>query len=140
MLRMKLVNFVTIAATLFVAASSCLVTAETNYRQVGNFKDSSKNRVFTVEMDAAENKSIAMSYAKSRANTPGQITAVYMYKVGSIIPADAVTMAGSIFEINEIIYEASGLDKWRYAYMKGMSGNEIFVDCRESPKNDLCKQ
>jgi hypothetical protein len=29
---------------------------------------------------------------------------------------------------------------WRYAYMRHRTGETAFVDCRDAPRDDLCKR
>ena len=80
------------------------------------------------------------SYAVSRPNTPGQMTAVFFYPEGSLIPADGVTRARSIWEVNRVLYETPGLSPWRYAWMKGHAGHVVFGNCQKQQKHSLCRQ
>ena len=73
-------------------------------------------------------------------NTAGQVTAAYFCLEGSTIPADGVTLAGSIYKANDVLYEMVGLSKWRYAYMKYINGTSEFVDCEHNLTNDLCRR
>jgi hypothetical protein len=130
----KLVIF--FSSITFVSAA----IADSNLRQVGYFKGKAKNRVFTIEMKAPISKSGALKFAKSKPNTPSQVTAVYFYPAGSTIPADGVTLAKNFFQVNSVLYDTQGLSKWRFAYMKYFNGADSFVDCKESPTNDLCRQ
>jgi len=120
--------------------SSSQNTAQHFFRQVGYLKDGSRNRIFTIAFKKSTPKSSIQTFATQRMNTPGQITAVYFYPEGSTIPADGVTLAGSVFQANKVLYNVKGLSKWRYAYMKGFNGSENFVDCKKTPTNDLCRK
>lgn len=110
-----------------------------SFRQVGYFKDSAKNRIFTIEMKGNINKSQAYAFAKSKPNTIGRVTAVYFYLTGSVIPADGVTRARNIFKANDVLYDTKGLSNWNFAYMKRLNGSEEFVDCVEY-ENNLCRE
>ncbi|MBW8034199.1 MAG: hypothetical protein FVQ79_00595 [Planctomycetes bacterium] len=110
------------------------------FQQSGYFKDGLRNRIFSVKMTGEVNESEVLSFARDRPNTKGQITAVYFYPKGSAIPADGITMAGSVFRANDMLYEMAGLSKWRYAYMKNLNGSETFIDCIDKPTHDLCRR
>jgi len=114
--------------------------AQDSIRQVGYLKDGSRNRIFTFEFRKGTPSATIRSFAKNLINTQGQITAAYFYKKGSRIPADGVTLAGSVFRANNVLYDIQGLSKWRYAYMKGFNGSAQFVDCKKTPTNDLCRK
>jgi len=114
--------------------------AQDYLRQVGYLKDGSRNRIFTFEYKKGTPISTIRSFAQNLINTQGQITAAYFYREGSRIPADGVTLAGSVFRANNVLYDMQGLSKWRYAYMEGFNGSAQFVDCKKTPKNDLCRK
>ena len=57
-----------------------------------------------------------IKWAKRTPNTPGQITQVYFYQRGGVVPHDGLTIdATSVWNAQEMLYEMSGLSKWRYA-------------------------
>lgn len=117
--------------------STSIVVNKNSFRQVGYFKDSAKNRIFTIEMKASINKSQAYTFAKNKPYTKGRITVVYFYNKGSVIPADGITMARNIQRVNHVLYDMKGLDPWRYVFMKHRGGDETFVDCKNN--NALCR-
>jgi hypothetical protein len=80
------------------------------------------------------------SYAEQLTYTQGQVMAAYFYIEGSTIPADGVTLAKSIFQANNAIYESPGLSSWRYVFMRYLKGTTDFVDCQKTSNSDLCRQ
>jgi hypothetical protein len=68
------------------------------------------------------------------------MTAAYYYPQGSIIPADGVTLAQTLVDASDVIYEAPGLSKWRFAFMRYFDGTVGFVDCSATPGHDLCRK
>jgi hypothetical protein len=65
------------------------------------------------------------------------MTAVYIYESESEIPADGVTLANSVFEVNDAL-KLPSLSSWRFAYMKYRNGNSEFIDCK-SATSDICR-
>lgn len=110
-----------------------------SFREVGYFKATNKDRIFSVEIIENVTAAEVKAYARGKMNTPGKMTAVYFYPSGSVIPASGLTLARNLVQANNLLYEGRGLSKWRYAYMRYMNGNEEFVDCIEKPSNGLCR-
>ena len=113
--------------------------ANKSFKQKGYLKDAAKNRVFTVLMMRDVSKSEVLYFASRKPNTVGQLTAVYFYEPGSIMPVDGITFAKTVFEANSILYDTEGLSAWRYVFMKYLNGNEVLVDCVADSDNDLCR-
>ena len=109
----------------------------------GYFKHN-RHRIKTVEMivkaidDTTREK--ALNYGRKSMNTTGRLTAVYFYASGRSIPNDQLTLANNVFSANDILYEGKNYSAWVYAYMKGINGKEIFVDCMAKPEDFLCRQ
>ena len=109
----------------------------------GYFKHN-RHRIKTVEMivksidDTMKGK--ALNYGRTSMNTIGRLTAIYFYASGSSIPNDQLTLANDVFSANDILYEGKNYSAWVYAYMKGINGKELFVDCMAKPKHVLCRQ
>jgi hypothetical protein len=114
--------------------------ADPEFIQYGYFKGDLRNRVFTYEMRGEINKRQAFDFARNRMNTVGQFTGVYFYEQGSAIPADGVTSASDMIEANKVVMELEAASKYVYLYWKQFNGNEVFVDCREDPTDQLCKK
>jgi hypothetical protein len=111
-----------------------------NFRRVGYLKDDAKNRIFTVAYKPNTSEQAILTYAESLMHTSGQMMAAYFYREGSIIPADGVTLADSVFKANDVLYDVPGLSKWRYAFMRDFKGSLIFVDCEKNQGHDLCRK
>ena len=111
-----------------------------HFRQVGYLKDNAKNRIFTIAYKHGTSEQEIRTHAKSLMHTSGQMMAAYFYPEGSTIPADGVTLAGSMFKANDVLYDMPGLSKWRYAYMRHFKGSSEFVDCEQNQSNDLCRK
>ena len=108
-------------------------------RRVGYFKDSNRNRIYTISIKAGTTEKEVRSYAKRLTHTQGRIMAAYFYIEGGAIPGDDVTLAKNVFHVNEILYEQPGLSKWRYAFMRYLTGKTEFVDCQQESENALCR-
>ena len=108
-------------------------------RQVGYFKQGS-NRIKTYELVQPSTAAAVRAHAEGEFATPGQLFAAYYYDAGSSIPADGVTLANDLIQASDVIYEAPGLSKWRYAFMRAFTGEVLFVDCTATPRDDLCRQ
>ena len=104
----------------------------------GYFKQN-RNKIKTVVMKGQVTEEEALGYGKNTMNTPGRLTAVYFYKQGSVVPNDRLTLSRDVFSANDVLYEGFGYSKWKYAYMKAVTGEEIFVDCEKEPLNALCR-
>jgi hypothetical protein len=128
---------------IFVVSVLCFVILLTsnqdNFTQVGFFKDNANNRIFTISYKVGSSEGKIKTYAEGLMNTSGQMTAAYFFPEGSIIPADGLTLASSVFEANDVLYEAPNVGKWRYAYMKYLDGTSEFVDCEQVPDSVLCR-
>jgi len=111
-----------------------------NFRRVGYFKDSNKNRIYTISFKPGTPKREVLSYAEQLTYTQRRMMAAYFYPEGSAIPADGVTLAKSIFQANSVLYELPGLSCWRYAYMRYFKGTAEFIDCQQMPNSDLCRK
>ena len=111
-----------------------------NFTEVGYLKDNAKNRILTISYKLGTSEDEIRAHAEGLMYTSGQMMAAYFYPEESIIPADGVTLAGSVSEANDVLYETPGLSKWRYAYMRYFDGTSEFVDCEQDPDNDLCRK
>jgi hypothetical protein len=110
------------------------------FRPVGYFKDDANNRIHTIAFKPGATEQEINEHAEGLMHTQGQMLAAYYYSEGSVIPADGVTLAGSLDEANNVLYEVEGLSSWRYAFMRYFRGNAEFVDCELSPDNPLCRK
>ncbi len=129
-----------IATLLFLIILTNLAYGSGSIERIGYLKDNGKNRIFTLSFNNAVTESEIRKHAENLPNTSGRITAAYFYLEGSQIPADGLTLAGTVFKANNMLYETPGLSKWHYAFMLGFKGVPQFVNCIKDPKNDLCRQ
>lgn len=106
---------------------------------VGYYKDSAMNRVQTFSFDSTVTEAEIRTHAERQTSAPGQLTAAYYYPSGSVIPADGITRATRLDQVNEVLYETPGLSRWRYAFMRPIIGDVQFVDCEATPKDGLCR-
>lgn len=127
-------------SVVMVGCSDGAASSQSAFRQVGYLKDNAKNRIFTIAYKPGTTEQEVRNYAERLMHTQGQMMAAYFYPEGSVIPADGVTLAGSVFKANDILFETSGLSKWRYAYMRHFRGTSEFVDCDKTPDSDLCRK
>lgn len=127
-------------SVVLVGCSGEASDSQSAFRQVGYLKDSAKNRVFTIAYTAGTTDQEVRSHAKRLMHTQGRMMAAYFYPEGSSIPADGVTLAGSVFKANDVLFETPGLSKWRYAYMRHFRGTSEFVDCEKTPDSALCRK
>jgi hypothetical protein len=111
--------------------------ADSEVQQVGYFKSSTNDRIFTARLSKEGSEEDALKFSESKPHTAGQMTAVYIYESEAVIPADGVTLANSVFEVNDALNLPS-LSSWRFVYMRYRKGNFEFVDC-ESSASVLCR-
>jgi hypothetical protein len=126
--------------TLLVIFITTLAYAGGSIEQVGYLKDKGQNRIFTFLFKKGVTEQEIKKHSKNLPNTSHRMTAAYYYMEGSAIPADGVTLAGTVFKANNVLYETPGLSKWQYAFMLGFKGIPQFVNCIKDPRNDLCRQ
>lgn len=126
-----------LAALAALALASCSGPGKVS--QVGYFKSSTNDRVISCRMNAGAMAEDVRAFAEDRPYTPGQMTAVYCYEQGAIIPADGLTLAETLIEANEVL-DTPGLSAWRFAFMRYLNGASKFVDCEATPTDDLCRQ
>ena len=110
------------------------------FRRVGYFKDSKRNRIYTISYKSGTKEKEIRSYAENLMYTQGQMMATYFYPEGSDIPADGLTLAKSILQANNVLYDLPGLSCWRYAFMRYFKGTTEFIDCKQTPNSDLCRK
>ena len=127
-------------SVVMVGCSDGTSSSQSAFRQVGYLKDNAKNRIFTIAYKPGTTEQEVRSHAERSMHTQGQMMAAYFYPEGSVIPADGVTLAGSVFKANDVLFETPGLSKWRYAYMRHFRGTSEFVDCEKTPNSDLCRK
>ena len=111
--------------------------SEPNVQQIGYFKSSTSDRIFTARLSENVEEEDARSFGESRPHTAGQMTAVYIYKNEAVIPADGVTFASSVFDANEALHLPS-LSSWKFVFMRYRNGSSVFINC-ESTASDLCR-
>jgi hypothetical protein len=90
--------------------------ADATVTQVGYFKSSVNDRIFTARLSSDASEEDARIFGESRPHTAGQMTAVYIYENEAVIPADGVTLANSVFEVNDVL-ELPNVSSWRFVYM-----------------------
>jgi len=111
--------------------------ADSMVTQIGYFESKVNDRIFTARLSKDASEEDARVFGESRPHTAGQITAVYIYENEAEIPADGVSLARSVFEVNDNL-DNPNLSSWRFVYMRYRNGNFEFVDC-ESSASILCR-
>ena len=135
----KLFLIIGILIILYVIGSQ--VETNLNFDKVGYFKDDLRNRIVTVTYKPGTSANEIRTYAESLMYTEGQMMAAYFYSEGGLVPADGVTLASTMTEVNDLLYETPGLSNWRYAYMRYFKiGATEFVNCEHDLDNDLCRK
>lgn len=110
-----------------------------NLEQVGYFKSSVRDRVFTFRFSGNVDDGGLKLHSESLPYTSGQMTSAYYYKDGEVIPADGVTLAASIFEVNEVV-DSPEMGVWSYVYIHYRNGNSELINCISMPDHNLCKR
>lgn len=110
------------------------------FGEEGEFNDADRNRIYTIAFDPRVSAQLVRAYAAGLESADGRITAVYLYPEDSVIPLHSVTFASSIAQANHAIYESRGFSPWRYAFLRDPEGGVQFVDCRQTPKDGLCRK
>ena len=85
--------------------------------------------------DFVPEETIKMHAMKSE-HTIGSRTANYYFSYNANIPNQALVLAESLSEANKLIDDYSyGI---KYAFIRNQAGEIKFVDCSESPDDELC--
>jgi hypothetical protein len=127
-------------ALLIVAVLALAACDQNPVEPAGYYKNAAGVRVFTFELKGSPTEREIREHARNLPYTAGRMTAAYYYVAGSKIPRDGVTLARSVFEVNEVLYEMPGLSPWRYAYMRSLDGSAEFVDCSVQTGHSLCRK
>lgn len=133
-------RWVGIMAALLAVACTQDVPEQARIQQVGYFKDSSNNRIFTLKLHAAATAAEARAAAEQLANTPGQMMAAYFYAPDAFVPDDAVTLGKDLVSVTDMLYDDPSLPAWRFVFIRNFNAPPSFVDCVEAPDKDLCRK
>mgnify|MGYP001819841133 FL=1 len=109
------------------------------FQQLGYFADGGKSHIFAVKIPVTVTKDQVEQYARDQTSKTGQSAALYFFEDGSEIPADEISQAENLFDMNNILYNKDGLSKWRFAFMRKLNGTTRMVDCTKYPQSDLCR-
>jgi len=126
------------SALILLAAILSGCVPETNIHQVGYFKSSAKDRVFTARMSETATLADVKAYAENAAYTQGRMTAVYIYDHDARVPADGVTQASGVLQVNDVL-DLPGLSAWHFVFMRYRNGQSAFVDCSTKQSHELCR-
>jgi hypothetical protein len=113
--------------------------AQGKFNNLGYFEDSKKNRIYTISIKQGISRDEVYEYAERLSFTEGRMMAAYFYPENTAIPVDAVKQAKTLYQANDVLYDSPGTGSWRYAFIRSYQGPKAFVDCREDPQNDLCR-
>lgn len=110
----------------------------TAFTDVASFKDEGGNRIYTWELTADVSTQTVREYAENLEFSAGFLTAAYFYPEDAVIPLHSVSLASGVEQANGAIYKARGFSPWRYAYVRTPEGAVRFVDCQQTPDDELC--
>lgn len=122
------------AIFLFFRASSSAFSEE------AAFKDQDNNRIYAFVFGPDFSPQTIREHAEGLEFTAGRVTAAYYYADFSGVPRDGVTFANSMDQANRVIYESRGFGPWRFVFMRDSEGGARFLDCRQDPESELCRQ
>lgn len=126
----------------WVTALALLTAAcggDPDIERVGYFSENG-HQIRTYSFGARVTDEQIRAFAEAEVSNPDRLTASYFYPEGSTIPADGLTMAGNLIDATDLIYDAPGLSRWRYAYMRPLIGEVQFIDCVVTPMDGLCRK
>lgn len=110
------------------------------FHQEGYFRDSLKNRVYSISMKNEMSKQDIMNDGMTKPFERGQVTAAYYFEPTAVPPRDGLTLAKTFLDANSALYDDKSTSPWRYAFMRSFTGLEPWVvDCRETPEDGLCR-
>ena len=110
------------------------------FKEQAAFEDKEQNRIYAIVFDPGATLQAVKGHALSLAFAAGRLTTAYFYPDYSGVPRDGVTFADSLDQANRVIYESRGFGPWRFAFMRDAEGGIRFVDCRETPDDELCRK
>ena len=106
----------------------------------GTFEDEEGNRIYTFELNAGASAQIVRDFANGLEFTAGFLTAAYFYAEDAVIPLHSVSLASGLDQAHGAIYEARGFSPWQFAFMRTPEGEVRFVDCQQTPDDELCRK
>jgi hypothetical protein len=121
-----------------VAVAAPAMSSE-GIRAVGFFKDARENRIFTFAVREEVSLEAVRAHSQTLAYTRGQMSGAYYYPEGPGIPAGGFRSAKTVPEVNELLYDSAETPPWHYAWQRGFNGKSVFVNCRITPREPLCK-
>ncbi|MBN4937313.1 hypothetical protein JY409_04555 [Stenotrophomonas maltophilia] len=111
------------------------------FREEGYFRDSMKNRIYSVSMGSTISKDDILKDGMAKPFTVGQVTAAYYFEGSATPPRDGLTLAKTFHDANRVLYEDKSISPWRYAFMRSFTGAEpSVIDCHETPEDGLCRR
>jgi DNA-directed RNA polymerase subunit RPC12/RpoP len=110
------------------------------FRELGYFKDANNHRLFTLQIADDVTPEQARAHAERLPNTANRFMAAYFYPEGSTVPADVVSSGTDFIAVSDMLHEEPGMPPWRFVFIRSMVGGPPqFVDCRDAPDKDLCR-
>ena len=102
----------------------------------GHYKNDNLDRLNTYYLYDFISKGKVEKHAMESTYTDGSTTANYYFSYNSNIPSHSLELVKSLSEANKLIDDYSYNIK--YAFIRNKSGEMRFVDCSESPNDNLC--
>ena len=102
----------------------------------GYYKNDNMDRLNTYYLYDFVSIEKVKKHAMESAYTKGSTTANYYFSYNSNIPSHSLELVKSLSEANKLIDDYSYNIK--YAFIRNKSGEMRFVDCSESPNDNLC--
>ena len=103
------------------------------------FKSDVRDRIFVYQAKSVVTADQAKKLAQMQMHTSGQMTAVYIYQPNQIAPGNILNTERSIFRVNDLLYNSTDINSWRFAYFKNRDDSVNFVDCETEQDRTFCR-
>jgi hypothetical protein len=128
------------AATMVFVGVGTMDQGDDGIREIGQYDNNGDANIVVVEFPPNEQRETILRHAQALKHQTGKSTEAYYFYRGVKIPVNEVANAESKEKVKAALYEESGVDNWRFAYLRSADGSDRLVDCQKEQSNALCRQ
>lgn len=133
------IGVIAVATMVFVGVGT-MDQGDDGIREIGQYDKNGDANIVVVEFPPNEQRETILRHAQALKHQTGKSTEVYYFYRGVKIPVHEVANADSKETVKSALYDKSGVDNWRFAYLRSADGSDRLVDCQKEQSNTLCRQ
>jgi len=133
------ISVIAVATMVFVGVGT-MDQGDNGIREIGQFDNNKDANIVVVEFPPNEQRENILRHAQQFQHQTGKSTEVYYFYRGVKIPVNEVANGDSKEKVKSALYEKSGVDNWRFAYLRSPDGSDQLVDCQKEQSESLCRQ